>query len=298
MNSILEQFQKFGDVDTGSTFHDLTTYKVGGPVDYVVYPNDSFSLQAILDICKDNSIPHKIMGHGSNMLCSEKPYHGAVIKLGRNMNKVYYDDEEVVVQAGYSIISLSYDCMKRSLSGLEFASGIPGTVGGCVFMNAGAYKKSMSDIITAVQVLKGNDLVWISNEECEFGYRTSVFSRHPEWIIVAAKLQLQQGNREEIQALMKERQERRFNSQPLQYPSAGSVFRNFDDRFAWQLVDEIGYRGKCYGDACVSEKHSNFIINRGNATADEILRLIEDIKKEVRERFGVEMVLEVERFNW
>ncbi len=298
MSDIIQQLRQFGDVETNSSFRALTTFKVGGSVDYVVYPNDGFSLQAIIDICKDNGLPFKIVGHGSNMLCSDDPFHGAVIKLSRNMNKVYIDGDEVTVQAGSSIVALSYECMKNSLSGLEFASGIPGTVGGCIFMNAGAYKKSMSDIVMEVQVLKGNDLVWLKNEECEFGYRSSVVSRYPEWIIIAARLKMEKGSREEINNVMKDRQQRRFSSQPLQYPCAGSVFRNLEDKFAWQMVDEIGYRGKCYGDACVSEKHSNFIINRGNATAEEINRLIEDIQKTVREKTGTEMILEVERFNW
>lgn len=295
---LIKRLQKFGDVETGSSFRALTTFKVGGSIDYVIYPNDSFSLLAILDICKDNGIPYKILGHGSNMLCSDDPYHGAVIKLSRNMNKVYFDGEEAVVQAGCSVVSLSYDCMKRSLSGLEFASGIPGTIGGCIYMNAGAYKKSMSDIVTEVQVLKGTDVFWISNEDCHFGYRTSVFAEDPDMIIIAAKLKLEKGDKEEIQRIMKDRQERRFSSQPLQYPCAGSIFRNLEDHFAWQIVDELGFRGTCYGDACVSEKHSNFIINTGKATASEIADLIADIQKAAREKFNVDMVMEVEKFNW
>ncbi len=298
METFLQRIAQFGDLEQNVSLKSLTTFKVGGIASYVIYPNDNFALQAIIDICKDSNMPYKVFGHGSNMLCSDKQYDGVIIKLNRKLNQVYFDGTEIVVQAGYSIVSLSYECMKRSLSGLEFASGIPGTIGGCIFMNAGAYKKSMGDITKEVQVLKDGSVVWLSNEECEFEYRSSIFQKHPDWIILAAKIQLEPGEKDEIQAIMRERQQRRFDTQPLDYPSAGSVFRNLDGYFAWQLIDKIGYRGTCYGDACVSPKHSNFIINNGNAKAEDIVKLIDDIQAKIKREFDLDMILEVEKFNW
>lgn len=297
MSEFMEKVAQFGDIEENVSFRKLTTLKVGGTARYVIYPNNEFCLESIIDICHDEGVDFKMFGNGSNMLCSDDFYDGAVIKLGRYFNKVYYNDYEVIAQAGCSVINLAYEAMKKGMSGLEFASGIPGTVGGCVYMNAGAYKSSMSDIITEVQVYRNETTEWISAEECEFGYRTSVFQKKP-WIITAVKMVLKPGKREDIEELMKDRQARRFATQPLEFPSAGSVFRNPENGFSWKYIDMIGYRGMKYGDACVSQKHSNFIVNEGKATATDINRLIYDIQDKVREAYDVELILEVEKFNW
>ncbi|MBQ7223503.1 MAG: UDP-N-acetylmuramate dehydrogenase [Erysipelotrichaceae bacterium] len=303
MNGLNEHLRaiisRFGDVEENVPMKNLTSLRVGGMARYVVYPHDQFALVALLDICEDNGILHKTFGNGSNLLCSDDDYEGIIIKLNRGFNRFFIDEEEVInVQAGYSLVSLSYDCMRMSLSGLEFASGIPGTLGGCIYMNAGAYRSSMSDVVQSVQVVCGKQIITLSNEECEFGYRSSVFQKHPDWIIVSAVLKLKKGDKAAIKELMNERQQRRFATQPLNFPSAGSVFRNLEDHFAWQYIDMIGYRGKRYGDACVSEKHSNFIVNMGNATASDIGRLIDEICEKVRNEYNVEMITEVEKFNW
>lgn len=297
MSEFTERIAQFGDIEENVSFHKLTTLKVGGTARYVIYPNNEFCLESIIDICKDEGIRYKMFGNGSNILCSDDFYDGVIIKLSRYFNKVYYNDYEVTAQAGCSVINLAYEAMKKGMSGLEFASGIPGTLGGCVFMNAGAYKSSMSDIITEVQVYRNETTEWISVDECEFGYRTSVFQKEP-WIITAVKMVLKPGKREEIEELMKDRQQRRFATQPLEYPSAGSVFRNPENGFSWQYIDKIGYRGMKYGDACVSQKHSNFIVNEGKATASDINRLINDIQSKVKENYDVDLILEVEKFNW
>jgi len=299
MKDLLKRLLPYGEIDINSTFSKLTTFKVGGPVGYLAYPRDAFALQAIINICEEENVPYKVLGNGSNLLCSDDPFDGVVIKLNHTFNQVYYGSDCVVeAQAGCSIISLALDVMKMGLSGLEFASGIPGTVGGCIYMNAGAYKSSMSEVITEVQVLQGREIVWLSNAECGFSYRKSIFQQHPEWVILAARFQLKPGDSEEIKDLMQKRQQRRFETQPLNMPCAGSVFRNREEHFAWEYVDMIGYRGKNYGGALVSPKHSNFIVNSGEATADEINSLITDIQNKVYEQFGVELIMEVEKFNW
>jgi UDP-N-acetylmuramate dehydrogenase len=298
MKQLTEQLKEYGTVEEYVSMKDLTTLRVGGKARWVVHPSDVFCLQSVVRILQEKAIPYKIFGNGSNLLCSDKDYDGAIIKLSRNLNQLFVDGTTVTAQAGVSSVALSYQMMRRGLSGLEFASGIPGTVGGGIYMNAGAYKSSFSAVVRDVQVLIDGRTVWLKKEECGFDYRTSVFQQHPDWIILAARMDLVPGDPQAIEALMKDRQQRRFASQPLNMPSAGSFFRNRPEQFAWQYIDAIGYRGKCYGDACVSAKHSNFIVNTGEARAEDVERLIDDIQRLVKERYGVDLILEVERFNW
>ena len=297
-NNILDLLKPYGEIQENVSFKTLTTFRVGGIAKTVIYPNDSFSLISIIKILKDNDCEYKIFGNGSNILCSEDEYDGFIIRLNRTMNNFFFDEDYLTAQAGCSIINLSYQAMKNSLSGLEFASGIPGTLAGCIFMNAGAYKSDMSNIIEEVEVLVDDKIIWLNNKECDFSYRHSIFSAHPDWIIISAKIRLHKGDQQQISDLMKNRQERRMATQPLEYPSAGSTFRNTEEHFAWKLIDEIGYRGKKIGGAQVSEKHSNFIINVDNASADDIIKLTDEIKREVKDRFNVDMIMEVEKFNW
>ncbi len=297
-NNILDLLKPYGEIQENVSFKTLTTFRVGGIAKTVIYPNDSFSLISIIKILKDNDCEYKIFGNGSNILCSEDEYDGFIIRLNRTMNNFFFDEDYLTAQAGCSIINLSYQAMKNSLSGLEFASGIPGTLAGCIFMNAGAYKSDMSNIIEEVEVLVDDKIIWLNNKECDFSYRHSIFSAHPDWIIISAKIRLHKGDQQQISELMKNRQERRMTTQPLEYPSAGSTFRNTEEHFAWKLIDEIGYRGKKIGGAQVSEKHSNFIINVDNASADDIIKLTDEIKREVKDRFNVDMIMEVEKFNW
>lgn len=181
---------------------------------------------------------------------------------------------------------------------MEFASGIPGTLGGCIFMNAGAYNSSMSDLVDSVKVLRNNEIIWLTNAQCQFGYRNSIFLNNPDWIILEVKLKLKEGNTNDIKKLMKNRQKRRMESQPLNYPSAGSTFRNIGDIFAWKLIDEIGFRGKTIGGAAVSEKHTNFIINKGNAKASDVIDLSDQIIEIIKNKYDIEMIMEVEKFDW
>ena len=188
--------------------------------------------------------------------------------------------------------------MKNELSGLEFASGIPGTVGGVTFMNAGAYKSSMADIIDSVSVYRDGKIEWIQNADCGFSYRTSIFQKHPDWIILAVKMTLQKGDQKEIRELMDSRRERRMNSQPLDKHSAGSIFRNPEEIPAWKLIEGAGFRGKRIGDAVVSEKHVNFIVNENHASAKDFITLVTDVQKAVKDKYDIDLYMEVEKFNW
>ena len=298
MPDMYEELKEFGDVETDRTFKQLTTLRIGGPIDAVVSPHNDIELMALLKYVKAENIPYKMIGKGSDMLCSDRPYHGIVIRLDRHFHETVFTDNTVTAQAGASIIALSVEAMRRGLSGLEFASGIPGTVGGAVFMNAGAYKSSMSEILTEVFVYHDGIAEWLDAKDCEYGYRTSIFQKHPDWVILAAKMKLTEKNSEEISHLMDDRRKRRMQSQPLEYPSCGSVFRNPEGMNAWSLIDGIGYRGHSRGGVQVSEKHCNFIINTGDAKADDYLALVEEIQARVKEKYGVELKTEMEKFNW
>lgn len=297
METMLEQLKKVAAVETGVPISSMTTLRIGGKAKYVAYPDDSVSLDSLIRIIRKNHLPFKLIGKGSNLLCSDKDYDGVIIRLEK-FNDFYIVDTSVVAQAGCSIIAVAYAAMKAGLSGLEFASGIPGSVGGVTFMNAGAYRSSMSDVIDSVFVYRDGKFEWVPKGECGFGYRTSVFQSHPDWIVIAIRLNLEKRDPDEIRALMDSRRERRMASQPLDRPSAGSVFRNPDDVPAWKLIEGIGYRGHRIGDAQVSEKHVNFIVNDGHARAEDFLALTEEIQKLVKEKYGISLHMEVEKFNW
>ena len=297
METMLEQLKKVAAVETGVPLSSMTTLRIGGKAKYVAYPDDSVSLDSLIRIIRKNHLPFKLIGKGSNLLCSDKDYDGVIIRLEK-FNDFYIVDTSVVAQAGCSIIAVAYAAMKAGLSGLEFASGIPGSVGGVTFMNAGAYRSSMSDVIDSVFVYRDGKFEWVPKGECGFGYRTSVFQSHPDWIVIAIRLNLEKRDPDEIRTLMDSRRERRMASQPLDRPSAGSVFRNPDDVPAWKLIEGIGYRGHRIGDAQVSEKHVNFIVNDGHARAEDFLALTEEIQKLVKEKYGISLHMEVEKFNW
>ena len=298
MERLVKELEQYGKVQEYVSFRTMTTLRIGGEARIVVYPKNILALTQILREINEAGASYKLIGKGSNLLCSDDLYNGVVIRLDRTFTDHYFDHEFCYAEAGCSIIALAYEAMKNSLSGLEFASGIPGTVGGVTFMNAGAYKSSMSEIIQEVFVYRDGQLVWMDASECGFSYRTSIFQSHPDWIVLAVKMKLHSGDEEEIRGLMEQRRERRMNSQPLSLPSAGSVFRNPDTRPAWQYIEDIGYRGKRIGGACVSDKHVNFIVNQDNASAQDYLLLAEEIKEKVKAQFGVELKMEVEKFNW
>lgn len=298
MSDFLSHLNEIGDVLENEPMSKHTTFRVGGKARYFVYPKNEIGLMRLLELAKEFDIQTKIVGKGSNLLVSDDDFDGMMINLDRYFNEVIFEENKVSAYAGQSIIFLAHEAMKRGLSGLEFASGIPGTVGGACFMNAGAYKSELKDIIDAVWVLKDGNCVWMKPEECEFGYRTSIFKQNPSWIILAVRFNLTKKDSSEIKEIMDSRRQRRMESQPLNKPSAGSVFKNPENSAAWKLIDDTGLRGYMIGGAKVSEKHSNFIVNESNAKAEDILNLIEFIQKSVYDKFNVSLKTEVECFNW
>lgn len=297
--NIFDHLEQYGDVLVKEPLAKHTTFRIGGECDYFVYPKNILSFLRILQILKEEQIPYRIFGKGSNLLCSDDAYHGVILCLDRYLNNFYFEkDGTLLAEAGCSIILLAQEAMRRSFTGLEFASGIPGTLGGALYMNAGAYKSEIALFVKEVLVCRDSRLEWIKKEELGYAYRHSAFQEHPTWHILGAKLKLEKGDQREIRALMDSRRTRRLESQPLDKPNCGSVFRNPQTYQAWKLIEEIGYRGKKIGGAMVSDKHANFIVNIGDAKASEVDQLIHEIQDKVLERYGVEMITEVERFNW
>ncbi len=298
MDKFYEKLGKYCKIERDIPLSRMTTLRIGGIARCVAYPENVLELDCVICLLEGENIPYKIIGKGSNLLCSDDAYEGVIIRLGQPLTEFYFEGETCIAQAGCSLIALAYESMKQSLSGLEFGSGIPGTVGGAVFMNAGAYKSSMKDIIEEVMVYRNKKVEWIKKETCDFSYRHSIFQENANWVILAVRLRLKKGEKNEIESLMADRRKRRIETQPLEYPSAGSIFRNPEKVPAWQVVDQLGYRGKRHGGALVSSKHVNFIVNENYSTAQEFLQLIEMIQKDAKERANIDLVMEVEKFNW
>lgn len=275
-----------------------TTYKVGGIAKYFITPNDFDELIKLLKYLKENNIKYMILGNGSNTIFSSKTYDGVIINLS-NLNKMKIDGNKIFVEAGYQLIKLSIDAMNNNLSGLEFASGIPANVGGAIYMNAGAYKSDMSELIEEVTFLDENyELKTLKKDELDFSYRHSLF-QGKDYIIISTVLKLNSGNKDEIKELMDKRKQRRIESQPLEYPSAGSVFRNpAEDIYAGKLIEDLGLKGYSIGDAKISEKHANFIINTGNATGEDIKSLIDLVKEKVKEKYDIDLIVEQRFVNF
>lgn len=269
-----------------------TTYKVGGTGRLLVIPDTIEKLVELLNYLKENNIKYKIIGNGSNLIFVND-YNGVLIKLDK-LNNVQINDKEVTAEAGASLIGLALKVSRMGLKGMEFATGIPGTIGGAVYMNAGAYKEDMASIIKKVKLLDENDnIIELNKEELEFGYRKSIL-QSKKYVCLEATFLLDYGNIDEIMALIEKRKQKRIETQPLEYPSAGSVFRNPEGESAWKLVEGIGYKGKSIGGAKVSEKHANFIINAGNADGKDIKELIDEIKKEVKIKYNIDLKAEQE----
>ena len=296
---IIKDFEKEINVEfiKGESLSKHTTYKVGGKCDYYVLPKNLNELIDVLVLIKKNNLQYKVIGNGSNLIFSSKDYSGIIINL-KNMKNLEIVNNLIKVDAGYSLSKLSLEVSNRGLKGLDFAAGIPASVGGAVYMNAGCYGSDMSKIVTSVTVLdyEGN-IIELTNEECKFSYRKSVFQTS-EYIILNCTLKLGEGNKDELMALISERRNKRLLSQPLDMPTAGSVFKNPEGLKAWELIDKAGFRGKSIGGAKVSEKHANFIINNGNATGEDIKALISLIQKEVKEKYCISLELEQELVNF
>ena len=285
---------KVGKVIVNPKMSNYTTYKVGGNALAIVYPNNISNLIKLIKFLKENQIKFKILGNGSNLIFNDEGYDGVLIKLSE-FDKLEINDTIVNVGAGYNLTKLSLKTARMGLSGLEFAAGIPGTIGGAVFMNAGAYKMDMGYIVSEIKVLTPDFLIkTLYNRDLNFHYRSSFLQENIDYICLEAQLILKKGNVNNIMEIIADRKQRRLLTQPLEYPSAGSVFRNPENDYAGRLIEELGYKGKNIGGAYVSEKHANFIINKNNATASDVKNLIYEIKKQVKDVYGIELKIEQE----
>lgn len=284
---------KVGKVIANPEMKNYTTYKVGGQALAIVIPDSIENLIKLIKYLDENKIKRKVIGNGSNLIFKEE-YNGVIIKLNE-LNNLEINDTVVNVGAGYCLPKLCMKVAKLGLTGLEFASGIPGTIGGAIFMNAGAYKSDMGYITSEVKVITDKyEIKTLYNKDLDFHYRTSFLKNHPNYICIEAKLILKKGVSKAILDVMEDRKQRRLMSQPLEYPSAGSVFRNPMNDFAGRLIEELGYKGKNIGGAYVSEKHANFIINKGNATSGDVINLMNEIKTKVKEKYDIDLIAEQE----
>jgi UDP-N-acetylmuramate dehydrogenase len=270
-----------------------TSFKIGGPADVMIIPRSEEELINAVKICRDNGINMYIMGNGSNLLVRDGGIRGVVIKVNEGINNIKVDGNTIISQAGALITAVSRIAMSNSLTGLEFANGIPGSIGGAVTMNAGAYGGEMKDVIKKVRVLDSeNNIKELSNEEMNFRYRGSRVVDE-NLIVLSAEFELKPGNYEEIQAVMKELTHKRTSKQPLELPSAGSTFKRPVGYFAGKLIDDAGLRGLRHGGAQVSEKHCGFIVNIDNATCKDVLELIAVVQKTIKDKFAVELETEI-----
>ena len=271
-----------------------TTMRVGGPCDCIVFPDEISKIKEVIDFCKNENITFFVIGNGSNLLVKDEGIHGVVIKLGHRSGKIELDGEYILAYAGATMPTLSQLAKKNSLKGLEFACGIPGTIGGGVKMNAGAYGSQISDILYEVTYMdEKEEIKTIKNKDCSFGYRKSIFTINPNYVILSAKFKLERGNIDEIENKMKENSLARKAKQPLEYPNFGSVFKRPEGYFVGKLVDDAGLRGYKIGGAQVSTKHTGFIVNVDNATCKDVLDLIGYVQTTVYNKFNVKLTPEV-----
>ncbi|MCD8083554.1 MAG: UDP-N-acetylmuramate dehydrogenase [Clostridiales bacterium] len=270
-----------------------TTFRTGGPADWFVEPEQWSELADVLAVCREEHVPYYILGNGSNLLVGDRGYRGVMVALGAPLAAMTADGRRIRAGAGASLAALARLALEQGLGGLEFASGIPGSVGGAVVMNAGAYGSEICQVLRAVTLLTPEgEIRECRAEELELGYRASCIPRRG-FVVLDALFELEPGDPEEIRARMEDLAARRREKQPLQFPSAGSTFKRPPGYFAGRLIDEAGLKGFSVGGAQVSEKHGGFVINRHQATSEDILTLCREVQGRVRERYGVELELEV-----
>ncbi len=275
-----------------------TTFRIGGPADYFVMPETTEELANVLNLCKEENVPYFILGNGSNLLVGDKGFQGVVVQLYKNFDGITIDGTTVTARAGAMLIRVAREAGKAGLTGLEFASGIPGTIGGAMVMNAGAYGGEMKDVVSSVTVLtKEGEVKTLTGDEMDFRYRGSVVEDEGH-IVLETVMELKNGNIEEIQSRMEELSVQRRTKQPIEFPSAGSTFKRPEGYFAGKLIMDAGLRGYTVGGAQVSEKHCGFVINAGGATAADVMQLMKDVSDKVKEKFGVVLEPEVKRIGW
>ena len=297
---MLEKLQKIlgeGKVLVKEPMASHTTFRIGGPADYFVMPETTEELAKVLKLCREELVPYFILGNGSNLLVGDKGFRGVVVQLYKNFDELRIEGTKVTAKAGTMLIRVAKEAGKAGLTGLEFASGIPGTIGGAMVMNAGAYGGEMKDVVTAVTVLTGDgEVKTLTGEEMNFRYRGSVVEDEG-YIVLEAVMELKEGCLDDILARIEELSVQRRTKQPIEYPSAGSTFKRPEGYFAGKLIQDSGLRGYRVGGAQVSEKHCGFVINAGGATAADVMQLIQDVSDKVNDQFGVTLEPEVKRIG-
>ena len=296
-NDLLEKLKDIAgesQVRTDEPMSSHTTFRIGGTADYFVMPSSVEELQTIIRLLKKSDINYYVIGNGSNLLVGDKGFRGVIIQLSDAFDEVeYIDDVTVKAMSGMKLSRLGNRLSDKGLAGFEFATGIPGTIGGAVRMNAGADGGEIKDIIVRAEVLDQNgDIHTLGKDELELGYRTSCIMKYG-YIVVSATLKLSKGDTDEIKENIKELSQKRRMKQPLEYPSAGSTFKRPEGYFAAKLIEDAGLKGLSAGDAQVSEKHAGFVVNKGRATAKDVCELTDKIKEEVLKKSGVKLELEV-----
>lgn len=290
---LLEGIVGSGNIKIDEPMKMHTSFRVGGSADILVTPVSVSQLSEILKLCKRENVPILFMGNGTNLIVSDNGIRGVVIKIYDNINGCSVENDTIRAYGGILLSKLSSVALENGLTGLEFASGIPGTLGGAVAMNAGAYGGEMKDVVFETEYMDNDgELKVLRNEEHEFGYRTS-FIQKQSGMVIRSVLKLRKGNKDDIKALMRDLTKRRQEKQPLDMPSAGSIFKRPEGYFAGKLIEDSGLRGYQIGGAQVSSKHCGFIVNTGNATARDIINLIKHVQATVKMKFGVEMQTEV-----
>ena len=295
-----QAIQQLTDMEIGNILEqeplaNHTTMKIGGPADLFIEPSSIENIEKAMKVIKENKLPWRAIGRGSNLLVSDDGIEGVVLKLGKGLDHLEINGTEVKAGAGVSLVSLSVKISKKGYAGLEFASGIPGSVGGAVYMNAGAHDSDMSAILKQVHVLfEDGTLAWLSKEEMEFSYRTSLLQKKKPGIVLEAIFQLEEGNRSEIVERMQNNKNYRKDTQPYNLPCAGSIFRNPLPRHAGRLVEGAGLKGHSIGGAQISPMHGNFIVNTGHASAADVEALIQHAKDTVYSKYEIELETEVE----
>jgi len=281
------------DILTEEPMSRHTTFRIGGEAACFIRISSEEQLRKLIPYFENVGIEYFVLGKGSNLLVGDKGYPGVILQISDACQQIEAEGNRLQVQAGAALSKVALFAMERGLEGLEFAAGIPGTVGGGVVMNAGAYGGEMKQVVESVRVLSSEgEILTLDNDTMEFGYRTSII-RNRNFIVLSVTFRLREGNREEIRARIEDFQKRRIEKQPLNYPSAGSTFKRPEGYFAGKLIMDAGLRGFQIGDARVSDKHCGFVVNVGKATARDVTDVIEEVQEKVRERFGVSLEREV-----
>lgn len=297
---MINTLKQYGEVTEHASLKNMNTYRIDGKAKILIEPNSINDLAEVIKTLREYKEPYFILGAGSNIVLNDKEIDGVVIKFSKlNGIEVYPEEDTIYAEAGAMLPKVVIDSVNNGLCGLEFAAGIPGTIGGAVYGNAGAYNACIMDYVKSVTVLdQNNEIVTLENDDIFYEYRNTMFKQTKKYIILGAKLYLREGSKEESESIMADRKKRRVESQPLEFPNAGSVFRNPEGDFAGRLIEECELKGYRIGGAEVSTKHANFIINKENATGKDVHDLILHVHDTVKEKTGVDLLIEQEFVDW